>query len=205
MPKVSNWMHVEVFTVNQAAALWCGLDPSVMDMYDVCSPSEAVAVKQMITGAIVMKQLAANSDGNTYALIGNYSESLVSREELKAYAEQKRLYPAFLFDTLAPFNEKKPFSHTSSETKQASITPNAPPIGRNVGGRPVEYDWDSFIMEIIHRANCPDGLPETQADLIRDLLQWFSNTYGNEPAESAVKQRISKIYKYLKEAKNQAD
>ena len=57
-------------------------------------------------------------------------------------------------------------------------------------------------MEIIRRANSPDGLPEVQAELIRNLLQWFSDTYGNEPAESAVKQRISKIYKYLNEAKN---
>ncbi len=32
MPDVSNWMHVEVFTVNQATALWCGFDPSVMDI-----------------------------------------------------------------------------------------------------------------------------------------------------------------------------
>lgn len=48
MPEVSNWMHVEVFTVNQAAALWCGFDPSVMDMYDVISPSEAVAVSYTI-------------------------------------------------------------------------------------------------------------------------------------------------------------
>lgn len=57
-------------------------------------------------------------------------------------------------------------------------------------------------MEIIRRANTPDGLPATQADLIRDMLQWFVETEGKEPAESAVKSRISKIYKYMDEAKN---
>jgi hypothetical protein len=57
-------------------------------------------------------------------------------------------------------------------------------------------------MEIVRRANLPDGLPDTQADLVRDMLTWFQTTYGQEPADSAVKARISKIYRYLEEAKN---
>lgn len=67
----------------------------------------------------------------------------------------------------------------------------------NKGGRPQEYDWDTFVVEIIRRANTPDGLPETQAELIRDMLTWFSETCGREPAESSVKGRIAKIYQYL--------
>ena len=57
-------------------------------------------------------------------------------------------------------------------------------------------------MEIIRRANLPDGLPETQADLVRDMLAWFLDASGREPAESAVKQRISKIYAHLRQARN---
>ncbi|CTQ55390.1 hypothetical protein LP7551_03933 [Roseibium album] len=83
------------------------------------------------------------------------------------------------------------------------------PIGKlpagnqtNRGGRPIEYDWELFHLEIIGIANTPDGLPERQADLVRRMLQWFLNTQGAEPAESAVKSKISKIYKYLKKAKN---
>jgi hypothetical protein len=60
-------------------------------------------------------------------------------------------------------------------------------------------------MEIIRRANLPDGLPDTQADLIRDMLAWFLDATGREPAESAVKQRISKIYAYLREARKLGD
>ena len=67
----------------------------------------------------------------------------------------------------------------------------------NVGGRPAEYDWDSFMLEIIRRANTPDGLPDSQAELIREMLQWFTDKFGSEPAESSLKLRTSKIYKYL--------
>lgn len=68
-------------------------------------------------------------------------------------------------------------------------------------GRPEAYDWDTFVFEIIRRANSPDGLPETRAELVRDMLEWFSLTYGKEPSESSVKSRISQIYKYLEKVK----
>ncbi len=202
MSSVSNWMHVEVFTVNQAASLWCGFDPSTMNMYDVGSPSEALAIKQMLIGAITTGQLGANSEANPLSKIGNYSESLISRDSLKAYAHQRKLYPAFLFDMLASFGDAETLRASPHLHRSEPAEPVTVKTDRNVGGRPPEYDWDSFILEVICRANSPDGLPDTQSELIRDLLQWFSDVYGVEPAESAVKQRISKIYNYLKKAKN---
>jgi hypothetical protein len=62
---VSNWMHVDFFTVDQAAALWCGLEPSVMKPLDAGTPSEALAIKQMLTGAILSQQLPADSTRRT--------------------------------------------------------------------------------------------------------------------------------------------
>ena len=38
------------------------------------------------------------------------------------------------------------------------------------GGRPREYGWDALANEIIRIANSPDGLPETQAELIEDWI-----------------------------------
>jgi hypothetical protein len=61
---VSNWTHVDVFTVNQAAALWCGFEPSVMNGFGRDVPDEALAIKQMLTGAIVSQQLPADSTAN---------------------------------------------------------------------------------------------------------------------------------------------
>jgi hypothetical protein len=85
---------------------------------------------------------------------------------------------------------------SASKTTESTATPV------NRGGRPAEHDWDSFQMEIVKRANQPDGLPKVQAELIRDMLKWFSDNYNAEPAESAVKQRISKIYNYIAKGKN---
>jgi hypothetical protein len=37
------------------------------------------------------------------------------------------------------------------------------------------------------------------------MIEWFSRTYDREPAESAVKQRISKIYNTIRKGKNPKD
>jgi hypothetical protein len=194
-------MQTDIFTVEQAAALWCGHDPSRLFIGDSMNPPEVLAVRQMLTGGILSGLLPADNSTNPLHMIGNYRESLVSRADLEAFARNRDMYPPFLFDTLAPFPEEDLYTRIRSH--RASPQSPAEPKAENRGGRPAEYDWDSFTIEIIRKANGPNGLPETQAELIRDLLQWFSDTYGIEPAESAVKQRISKIYRYLREAKNQ--
>lgn len=193
-------MQTDIFTVEQAAALWCGYDPSRLTHVDSMDPPEVLAVKQMLTGGILSGLLPADTTTNPFRTIGNHKDSFVSRKDLEEFARSRDLFPPFLFDTLSPFPEKELYARIQ-DRNPISDSP-IEPAAANRGGRPVEYDWDSFTMEIILRANSPDGLPETQAELIRDLLQWFSDNYGVEPAESAVKQRISKIYSYLKNAKN---
>lgn len=188
-------MHTDIFTVAQAAALWCGYDPSRLSGVDQLDPPEFVAVKQMLAGAIIGGQLIADDSRNALNLIGKHDDSLVKRADLEAFAKSRDLFPAFLFDTLAPFPEKVFRSNVTAATPTVAPIPVPPPP--NKGGRPAEYDWDSFTMEIIHRANTPDGLPDTQAELTREMLSWFSDTCGHEPAESSVKVRISKIYSYL--------
>lgn len=206
---VSMWMHVDAFTVDQASALWCGADPALMGPMMIRAPSEVRAVHQMLTAAIVSGALPADTSGNAFRLIGKHSDSLVTRRDLETFARAKGLYPAFLFDTLAPFSktERHPTRLAASRPEtnmppadMAGLEPTIPPAAK--GGRPQTYDWDSFTLEIIRRADSLDGLPDVQAELIRDMLQWFRDTYDVEPAESSVKARISKIYRYLDEAKN---
>ncbi len=112
------------------------------------------------------------------------------------------MFPAFLFDTLAPFESSGTQFPMSGQPLVATVQVAAPIAAPNRGGRPAEHDWNTFTMEIIRKANQPDGLPETQAELVREMLMWFQEKYGREPADSAVKDRISKIYRYLHEAKN---
>jgi hypothetical protein len=69
------------------------------------------------------------------------------------------------------------------------------------GGHPSMIGTVSFVRLSAVRIT-PDGLPDSQAELIRDMLQWFADTYEAEPAESAVKQRISKFYNYIKKGNN---
>ncbi len=196
MPEISNWMYVEILSVEQAAALWCGFDPNLISVIDDLNPSELLAAKQVIVDGIYSGQLRAFTGENPYHHIGKHERTLVHRRDLMDLARSKGVYPAFLFDTLAPFQNG---ATTVEDGKTADTR------GKNKGGRPQEYDWDTFIFEIIRLANTPDGLPETQAELIRYMLEWYSENFGSEPAESSVKQRISKIYNYLDKGKNQKD
>jgi hypothetical protein len=194
-------MNVDVFTVEQASALWIDTDPASIWSIKSYNPPEYEAIKQLLTGSIVTGELHADTSANALRIIGDHSTSLISRTDLEAFARKRNLFPAFLFDTLAPFQQQDKFAPvTQANRPNAVISQEQAPVNR--GGRPVQYDWDSFVMEIIRRANLPDGLPETQADLVREMLSWFQTTCGQEPAESAVKGRISKIYRYLAEVKN---
>lgn len=201
MVAVSNWMHVDVFTVDQAAALWCEFDPTNVSLLSYKNPPEFAATKQLLVGAILARDIYCDSSHNYLHQIGDYSTSLIPRSELEKFARKKGLFPAFLFDTLAPFEKaESPLDRLNSLA--AKMTPVPPPVQpANLGGRPTEYDWDSFMLEIIRRANMPDGLPDSQAELVRDMLEWFTAASGSEPAESSVKLRTSKIYKYLSEEK----
>ena len=204
MSLVSHWMHVDLFTVDQAAALWAEFDPARVSPVESLKPSEVTAAKQMLTAAIVSGEIRANSATNVLATIGDFAKSLVSRDDLEGFARKRNLFPAFLFDTLAPFGSTGGVRAGREPARTTIIQGESPtrttPINR--GGRPSEHDWNTFIVEIIRRANQPDGLPGTQAELVRDMLAWFQLTYGREPAESSVKERISKIYRHLAEAGN---
>jgi hypothetical protein len=213
MSLVSNWMYVDIFTVDQAAALWAGYDPSSISISKSYHPSEVVAAYQMIVAGMMNGEIPADGSTNLLARFGDHSDTLVTRRNLEAFARKRGLFPAFLFDTLAPFEGSGGFGSREPARVQtlASPKPSSPATPAHVsptpnrGGRPQEYDWNSFALEIICRANQPDGLPETPAELIRDMLGWFQTEYGREPAESSVRDRISKIYRYIGERKNLAE
>ncbi|MBX9454964.1 MAG: hypothetical protein KL863_02425 [Rhizobium sp.] len=217
MSSVSHWMYVDVFTVNQAAALWCGVDPARLSAVESFWPSEVFAAKQMLVSAIVSMQLAADDSTNALSMIGDHSKTHVSREDLANFAKGKCLFPTFLFDTISPFQDpENPTErlHRLVAGSGARVDPSPQPVPevsdkantqQSRVGRPPEYDWDSFFLEIVHRANSIDGLPEKQADLVREMLSWFGNTHEKEPAESAVKARVSKIFRYLDKAKNPSE
>lgn len=186
-PDLSHWGLVDTLTVEQAACLWAGINPSEKPYSR--SPSETnrlAPILQLLSAAIQAGDLPADSSRNSLTLIGDYSKSFVTRDDLIALASSKGQRPAFLFDILMPEigGEELPESESDLPAKSK-------------GGRPREYDWDALTIEIIRIANSPDGLPETQAELIKRLLQWCENAWGKQPADSSVKSRVSKIYNEL--------
>ena len=178
---------VDTFTVEQAACLWAGVNPSKSSYSRSEAESDRLApILQLLSAAIQAGQIPADSSTNSLVLIGNYSKSLVTRDDLKALANSKGQRPTFLFDILMPDIGREELPESESDLPDKSK-----------GGRPREYDWDALTIEIIRIANSPDGLPETQAALIEHLLQWCENAWGKQPADSSVKSRVSNIFNEL--------
>ena len=190
----SVWMLVELFHVKQAACLWVGADPAANQFLrpDV-ENSEIAAALQMLVGAIRSGDLPADHSTNALHQVGNYEKSLVSRSNLKNWAKLNEQYPAFLFDTLLPIRSKPYPSIAQPEPRPASADRLAP----HKGGRPPKYDWDAFIIEIIRIAE-DEQLPDTRAELTRRMLDWFVDTYGEQPTERLVSERIGNLYKVLR-------
>lgn len=61
------------------------------------------------------------------------------------------------------------------------------------GGRPLAKHWDFFWSEVFCRYH-EKSLPESPADLVKELQEWFSEQFDMEPAESEIKKRISILY-----------
>lgn len=60
-------------------------------------------------------------------------------------------------------------------------------------GRPTQYDWDSFWREVVRVSHTPDGLPDKQAALEKAMLEWCELNWGRQPAESAVRDKLSRL------------
>ena len=61
-------------------------------------------------------------------------------------------------------------------------------------GRPQKYDWHAFWREIVMVANGLDGLPETQAELAKHMLEWCQTNWEEEPTSSVIREHIAPLY-----------
>jgi hypothetical protein len=182
------WSGADPLTVEQAAHLWAGVDPSLSMFHTSKEEKAAVAPRlQMIVGAIVRGALKANASTNPRSSMGNHDASLVAREDLMVFARALGEKPAFLFDTMLNEVPKAPPSKSDQHSTQ-------PP--KNKGGRPAQYDWNCFTLEIIRIAHL-DGLPDTQAELANKMRDWFISEIDSYPADTTLEDRIRPIYQYL--------
>ena len=97
MPDYDAWDLVNDFTVAQASCLWCEVEAGGSFLIAKMQNPQIAAIEQMLVSEIRAGRLRADSTQNVLSSIGNYSESLVTREALKELAERKELKPKFLF------------------------------------------------------------------------------------------------------------
>jgi hypothetical protein len=64
---------------------------------------------------------------------------------------------------------------------------------RDEGGRPPTYDWIAFDAEVVRMGNTPDGLP-SRRELMHHMGEWCVATWGHQPAESMLRDRIRRLY-----------
>jgi hypothetical protein len=64
-------------------------------------------------------------------------------------------------------------------------------------GAPPRYDWDTFFAALMRRIFV-QGLPSTQAELVREMLDWFQNRSDKQaPDESTVRRKIAMVWREL--------
>jgi hypothetical protein len=179
-----NWALADSFTLEQAAYLWCGQEPrriSFLGEVKPDTPPDVAAVFAALHNAVSLGTLAVS--GGLPGL-QDFSHSVATRADLLDLGKAKKLFPAFLFDTITPATEK------NDEQPAENLTAKAP------RGRPPEHDWNSMHGEIVRLADL-DGLPETQAELMAHLRNWFSERYDTEPQQSELYRRVSPIWQYV--------
>jgi hypothetical protein len=57
--------------------------------------------------------------------------------------------------------------------------------------------WDEFHVEVAKYLLQHHALPKKQSELVQHCQNWFSDTFGEEPPESEIKEKVSLYYKKL--------
>lgn len=60
----------------------------------------------------------------------------------------------------------------------------------------MELDWVSALSARDCKEH-PDGLPESNAELVRLIASWFIEQNGDEPAESSLKEHAGLVLKEI--------
>ena len=82
-----------------------------------------------------------------------------------------------------------------SECFDLELSPESA-AARRRGGRPTQYDWDAFWIEVCRRVH-EHGLPKPQKRLVEEMLRWFANRGDDSIDERTVAKKISKLCKEI--------
>jgi hypothetical protein len=71
-----------------------------------------------------------------------------------------------------------------------------PRFSKQRAGAPERYDWGAFTGAVARRV-LDHGLPASQSELVRDMLDWFATIHGATPDESTVRRRVQSAWREL--------
>lgn len=71
---------------------------------------------------------------------------------------------------------------------------------RQRGGSAARWDWEAFWLQVTCRIH-NHGLPETQRELVLEMVDWFSrrSDKGDAPDESTIRRKIAQLWKELRD------
>ncbi len=146
---------------------------------------DRLGLEQFIIDAIHGKSVRSKN-----RIIVRSSETVISRNDFGITVEHAD-----------PSERLKHYHKLSLLDLRSLVNKHATAVSKNKGGRPAEYDWEEFYIEIIRIAD-GQGLPSKQSDLVKQISQWCSHHWGKEPADSSIKSRISRIYASRKKSES---
>jgi hypothetical protein len=117
------------------------------------------------------------------------AEVLIDRAELVEVLAGRAVVskrPQANFNSIPP----TPVVNKATEALQERVS-----VGR---GRPAKFDWVALWIEVC-RYLYLNGIPSTQAALIKHLQQWASDRFGEEPAETTLKPVISRFLREMRD------
>ena len=91
------------------------------------------------------------------------------------------------------FERKHAPGEVGASERQARRRPPGP-------GAPPKYDWDIFFAAMTRRIFV-GGLPKTQGELVREMLDWFQQRQVEPlPDESTVRRKVAMVWRELNRA-----
>jgi len=94
--------------------------------------------------------------------------------------------------------ELERFEAAQAASVAVAELPHTPMLVAAVRGAPARYDWDEFWCEVAVMLQV-EGMPETQAALVRRMTGWFF-TRGHCPDQSTIKKKVSLLWRRHSEA-----
>jgi hypothetical protein len=138
---------------------------------------ERVTIRRVrAPGQVDWQWISEPADGLTLAA----HDVLVTRAEIQRFERQHGLRDS----GISPVDQAARFG------RRRAPGPGAPP----------RYDWDIFFAAITRRVYA-HGLPSTQSELVREMLDWFQTRSGDQaPDESTVRRKVALVWRELTRA-----